>query len=293
MWFGTATSSGLAGSYSGGPCIGNVLWEGGHSAALCFFLLETEGRRREGGPRATHFFCGSLLLNPGDGLRRTLTVMAVVLVAVFGGPFGERHVVFIIITLYVAAFFFMLHIHTPTPGRMQRRSSLVCAWRAKKSPAHTGIINRLIWLPLRRWTEEVRREERRSKLGHSGSCESEMSQCCLMEFSAAPLWESWHAVSPLPDGGPLGSCFRGGSFCSTSGLVLGNITAISMQAKCRGPPEWIPGTCAPWTHCQEFCQWAGSSQGTRNKSILYHVCRHSNPRACVLYLTTPGDVTVY
>lgn len=64
--------------------------------------------------------------------------------------------------------------------------------------------------------KRLEEKKERSKLGHSGSCKSEMSHCCLMEFSAAPLWKSWHAVSLLPDGGPLGSCFHGALFYSTT-----------------------------------------------------------------------------
>lgn len=43
-----------------------------------------------------------------------------------------------------------------------------------------------------------------------------MNHSCLIAFSTAPLWKHWHAISPSPDGGPLGSCLHWGSFCSTT-----------------------------------------------------------------------------
>lgn len=52
----------------GRPCIGNVLWEGGHQPApsIIFFLLECP-RQQEGKKKAEALaFCVFILLNIGD-----------------------------------------------------------------------------------------------------------------------------------------------------------------------------------------------------------------------------------
>lgn len=102
----------------------------------------------------------------------------------------------------------MFGIHTHTQGRIQWRSSLVCAQCAKKARPTLGSSIGWCSRSCSGGRKRLEREKKRSKLGHSGSCKSEMSHCCLIEFSAALLWKSWHAVSVLPDGRPLVSCFH-------------------------------------------------------------------------------------
>lgn len=112
-----------------------------------------------------------------------------------------------------------------------------------------------------------------------------------MEFSAAPLWKSWHAVSLLPDGRPLGSCFHGALFARQPDRCWGIWPPLVCKQNAEALFNKNLGPVCLWLTVESSVTAAmltqeRDSQGTNNKSILYNVCRHCNPHVGVFYLTT-------
>lgn len=139
--------------------------------------------------------------------------------------------------------------------------------------------------------KRLEEKKERSKLGHSGSCKSEMSHCCLMEFSAAPLWKSWHAVSLLPDGGPLGSCFHGALFARQPDRCWGILPPLVCKQNAAAPLNENLGPVCLWLTVKSSVRATAWTQLHRGQTINQY-CIISAAIVIlpvrVLYLTTQG-----